>query len=107
MNDKQLIFIKLFLIIILLLCLLDMPYEYYQFVRFASMVIFAFLAYKEYVIKEKSTFFFIWIISAIALNPIIKFSFGRTIWNIIDAVLAILLIVSIWNDRKSLQQYTD
>lgn len=79
----------------MLLCLLDMPYGYYQFVRFASMITFGFLAYKEYEAKEKSTFFFIWIISAILFNPIIKFSFGRTIWNIIDVVLALTLLISL------------
>ncbi|MFA7326215.1 MAG: DUF6804 family protein [Candidatus Kapaibacterium sp.] len=103
MNEKQVIFTKIILSIILLLCLLDMPYGYYQFVRFASMITFGYLAYKEYEAKERSNFFFIWIISAIAFNPIIKFSFGRTIWNIIDVVLALLLVVSIWNDRKSQQ----
>ena len=91
----------------LLLCLLDMPYGYYQFVRFASIITFGYLAYKEYVTKGRSAFFFIWIISAIAFNPIIKFSFGRTIWNIIDVVLAILLVISIWNYRKSHQQHSD
>lgn len=103
MNNKQLIITKLFLSLILLSCLLDMPYGYYQFVRFASMVTFGFLAYKEYEANKKSNFFFIWLISAVTLNPIIKFSFGRTLWNIIDVVLALLLVISIWNERKSQQ----
>ena len=37
--------IKIILALLLLLCLADMPYGYYQFVRFASMAVFVFLAY--------------------------------------------------------------
>ncbi len=38
--------LKLLLVAMLLLCLLHMPYGYYEFVRFVSMVAFAFMAYK-------------------------------------------------------------
>ncbi len=37
--------LKIFLAILLLLCLADWPYGYYQFVRFVAMVGFAYLAY--------------------------------------------------------------
>ncbi len=38
--------IKIFLSLLLFLCLADMPYGYYQFVRFAGLVGFAILAYQ-------------------------------------------------------------
>lgn len=72
-----------------------MPYGYYQFVRFASMVIFAFLAYKEYEEKDKSIYFFIWVVAAILFNPFIKVSLDRYIWNVVDVVMAILLLISL------------
>lgn len=39
--------IKIALAILLFLCLADMPYGYYQFVRFAGLVGFAILAYQS------------------------------------------------------------
>ena len=39
-------FIKVILAILLFLCLLDMPYGYYQLVRFVAMFSFAYLGYK-------------------------------------------------------------
>jgi uncharacterized membrane protein len=37
--------IKIILIVFLLLCLLDMPYGYYQLVRFVALIGFGILAY--------------------------------------------------------------
>ena len=45
------IIIKVALAILLFLCLLNMSYGYYQFVRFISMITFAIFGY--YAIKEK------------------------------------------------------
>lgn len=84
----------------LLICLFDMPYGYYQFVRLAGTIFFAFLAYEEYEEKGKTIFFFIWIIAAILFNPFLKVSLGRVIWNIVDVVMAFLLIHSIYNLKK-------
>ena len=46
------IVIKLILAILFLLCLLHMPYSYYQGVRFAGLLGFALLAYKSYEQKK-------------------------------------------------------
>jgi hypothetical protein len=57
------IIIKITAAILLFLCLLNMPYGYYQFVRFASMVVFVILGY--YAIEEKredeSLFILLWL----------------------------------------------
>ncbi len=76
-----------------------MPYGYYQLVRFLAMLLFAFFAYVDSSKKDK-TLFVIWISSAVLVNPLIKIALGRTIWNIVDVVWAILLIVTIWADKK-------
>lgn len=86
--------IKIVLSILFLVCLLDMPYGYFQLVRFLGMVGFAILAYNTY--KKNQTWFVIWLASAILINPIFKISLGREIWNIVDVIWSILLIASIF-----------
>ena len=51
--------IKAILAILFFVCLIDLPYSYYQFVRFAALVGFAFLTYQSYERNDKSfTFIF-------------------------------------------------
>ena len=85
---------KVILSILFLVCLLDMPYGYFQLVRFLGMVGFAILAYNNY--QKNQTWFVIWSASAILINPIFKISLGRDIWNIVDVIWAILLVASIF-----------
>lgn len=78
----------------LLLCLLKMPYGYYQLVRYASFAVFIYLGYTAY--KENMDFtsvFWIYLFLAILFQPFMKIPLGRTIWNIVDVVVAIWLIV--------------
>jgi len=91
--------IKVPLIILFLLCLADMPYGYFQLVRFLGMFGFGVLAFNAYNRKD-NLFFIIWIASAILINPIIKISLGRTLWNAIDVVWAIILSISIWTEKS-------
>lgn len=96
-NQKNII--KIILIIALVLCLLDMPYWYYQIVRIFGTIGFAYLAYIDYKIKIKFTPQ-IFIVAAILLNPIIKISFDRDAWQVVDIILAVLLIISIFVEKK-------
>jgi len=94
--------IKIVLSILFLVCLLDMPYGYYQLVRFLGMAGFAILAYNSY--QKNQTWFVIWLASAILINPIFKISLGREIWNMVDVLWAIILIASIFifqNKKKT------
>ena len=84
--------IKIILASILFLCLLKMPYGYYQFVRIACFVGFAYLAYTEYLAKNYFQIIAC-IAAAILLNPFDKVHFERELWNKIDLLLAIVLIV--------------
>lgn len=92
--------IKIGLIIAFLLCLFDMPYGYFQFVRFLGMIGFGILAVGE---KDKGneTMFIIFTISAILINPIVKIPLGRMLWNILDVVWAILLGLSLKSDKRA------
>ena len=91
--------IKILLIIFLLRCLLNMPYWYFQLVRLFGTIGFAYLAYVDYQNKVKYTPY-VFGVAAILLNPIAKVSFGRELWNVIDVVLAVILIVSIFLKDK-------
>ena len=91
--------IKIILAILLFICLADLPYGYYQFVRFAALVGFAFLSYQSYERNDRS-FAFIFGALAVLFQPIFKISLGREIWNVVDVVVGIFLIVTIFWKRK-------
>lgn len=98
---KQIILlIKFLLSILLIICLLNMPYGYYQFVRFAAFLGFALLAYFSYQ-HNKNIEVIIYIGLALLFQPFIKVALGRTIWNIVDVIVAIGLIGSILIKNKS------
>lgn len=87
------ILLKVSLSVLFLGCLLDMPYVYFQFVRAVGMTSFAILAYLEYK-KENKIWMIIWACSALIINPIVKISLGRTLWNIVDIIWVILFVIS-------------
>ena len=92
-NMGNLVFkIGLGLAIALLVCLFPMPYGYYTLVRFASMIIFGCMAFRFY--KEKVIPLSV-IAGSMALlfQPFIKIVLGRTMWNIIDVIVATALIL--------------
>ncbi len=90
---------KIVLAILFVICLADMPYGYFQFVRFLGMVGFAFLAFNEYE-KENKGWMVFYIVSAILINPIFKISLGRELWNIIDIIWAIIFVGTVIFDRN-------
>jgi hypothetical protein len=67
---------------------------YYQFVRFMGMAIFILLAYFDSA-KQDKTLMIVWICSTVLINPIFKVTLGRSIWNIVDIIWAIFLVVTI------------
>ena len=91
--------IKIFLSIIFLLCLLQLPYGYYQAVRFIGMLGFALLAYYSYQQNQKAASI-IFIALALLFQPFIKVAFGRTVWNMVDVIVSTGLIISIFLEPK-------
>lgn len=95
------IVVKIGLSILLFACLLDMHYGYYQFVRFAALIVFALLAYQA---NQQSSQFEMYIYVGLALlfQPFFKITLGRELWNVVDVIVAIGLIASIFiNSKKS------
>lgn len=85
-------YLALILAGLLILCLAQMPYGYYTLVRFVSMVAFSVMAYKYYQVKKEG-----WAITfgalALLFQPFVKIALGRTIWNIVDVAVAIMLLI--------------
>jgi hypothetical protein len=93
--------IKVILSILFFLCLADMSYGYYQFVRFAGLVGFVILAYQANQLGRQIEMI-IYGGLALLFQPFFKIALGRDIWNIVDVVVGVGLLISIFmNSRKS------
>lgn len=91
--------IKIALAILLFLCLAKMPYGFYQLVRFIAMIGFAILAFQAFQ-NEKQIELIIFIALAILFQPIIKIALGRELWNIVDVIVGIGLLISSYTTKK-------
>ena len=90
--------IEIILAALLLLCLAPMPYGYYQFVRFVAMVVFAVMAYRYYE-EKKNQLAIVFGALALLFQPFIKVALGKAMWNVVDVVVAIALIL-LWYRNK-------
>ncbi|MEP5546699.1 DUF6804 family protein [Maribacter dokdonensis] len=91
--------IKSILAILFFLCLLNMPYGYYELVRFIAFAGFGFLAYKANE-EDKSEQVFIYIALALLFQPFYKIALGREIWNVVDVVVGVGLLITIFILKK-------
>ncbi len=87
-------YLKIILSVLLFLCLAPMPYGYYELVRFIAMVIFGVMAYKYYKTKKMN-----WAVTfgalAVLFQPFIKIALGRMMWNVVDVIVAVLIIINV------------
>lgn len=89
MKMKQ---IYLVLAALMLLCLAPMPYGYFQLVRLLSTIAFAVMAFRYY--RERTEWMaYTFGVLALLFQPFYKIALGRTMWNIIDVIVAAGLIV--------------
>lgn len=85
---------------LMLLCLAPMPYGYFQLVRFLSTLAFGLMAYRYYMERKE------WLVYtcgtlALLFQPFYKIALGRAVWNIVDVIVAIgLLILFFYEWRK-------
>lgn len=94
--------IKLIIAVLLLLCLADMPYGFYQLVRFAAMAAFAYLSYDYFKCKEDVKGI-VFALLAVLFQPFFKVGLGRVLWNAVDIIVAVglfYLIVTGFNKKK-------
>ena len=93
---------KILLIImvaLLLVCLVPMPYGYYQLVRFIAMAVFAYLAYEYYKVNRVGVCY-IFVALALLFQPFFKVALVRTVCNIVDVIEAAFLMVLLLVDKK-------
>jgi len=86
--------LKLTLSILLFLCLLDMPYGFYQLVRFVALVGFGYLAFQAN--KDgKENEMLVYGALALLFQPLLKIPLGRELWNIVDVIVGVGLLISL------------
>ena len=91
--------IKIVLAVLFFVCLLEVPYGYFQLVRFIALVGFAILAYQANQ-QGRETEMIVYAGLALLFQPFFKIALGRQMWNIVDVVVGIALILSIFLKRK-------
>lgn len=90
---------KIVLAILFFLCLADMPYGFYQIVRFVGLVGFIILAYQAN-LQGRQIESVIYGVLALLFQPFFKLALGREIWNIVDVVVGVGLILSMFIKPK-------
>lgn len=92
-------FIKIVLALLFFLCLADMPYGFYQLVRFSGLIGFSILAYQAFE-QDKKIDIIVYGGLALLFQPFFKIALGRELWNIVDVIVGLGLIVSIFIEPK-------
>lgn len=101
--NKILIPLKVIISVLLLLCLLDLPYGYYQLIRFISFGVFGYFAYEAY--QRKSQFeLIIFGMLSLLFQPFIKVSLGRDLWNILDVIIPVYIGYTVFVKKKNEEQ---
>lgn len=91
--------IKTILAILFFLCLANMPYGFYQATRFAALIGFVILAYYE-VKQGRQITIIVYLSLALLFQPFFKIALGKQIWNIVDVVVAIGLLIMVFTNPK-------
>jgi hypothetical protein len=90
---------KIILAILMFICLADVPYGYYQFVRFAALVGFGILAIAASN-EGRQTEMIIYGALALLFQPFFKIALGREVWNAVDVIVGAGLLISIFTSKN-------
>ncbi len=80
-----------------------MPYGFYQLVRFVALIGFGILAYQAYQ-NENQIETIVYGGLALLFQPLFKIALGREIWNIVDVVVGIGLLLTLMKNGKKSQR---
>lgn len=86
---------RLAIILIMLGAFGDLPYSYYQFLRWATAIASFYLAYFAYK-NKKIEWTWIFAIIGILFNPIMPFYLNRETWQFFNLSVAVIYFVSIF-----------
>lgn len=83
----------------MLVCLFPMPYGYYTLVRFAATIVFGCMAFNFH--KEGKMPLCV-MAGALALlfQPFFKLALGRVVWNVVDVIVAVVLVILWYKSKK-------
>ena len=95
--------IKFSLAILLFICLLDMPYGYFQLVRYAALIGFSLLAFNSYKSGNERRAI-VYVCLAVLFQPFFKVALGRTLWNMVDVITGVWLLLSLENLKGLLKK---
>ncbi|MCX6242692.1 MAG: hypothetical protein NTX43_12870 [Bacteroidetes bacterium] len=87
--------IKIALAVLLLICLFNLPYGYYQLFKYIALVGFAILAYYEYE-RKNIPLVIVFVGLVLLFQPIAKVALGRQAWMVVDLVVAAGLILTVF-----------
>ena len=90
--------VKLVLVALMVLCLLPMPYGFYNLVRFISMIGFAILAGYAYQ-EGRNKLAVVYGSLLLMFQPFIKLALDGEIWNTVDIAVALFLIITMVKDK--------
>lgn len=94
----------LILAAMMLLCLAPMPYGYFQLVRLLATIAFGIMAYRFYQDRKEALFYTFGALTLL-FQPLYKIALGRTIWNIIDVIVALgLILLFIWEWKNGMKK---
>lgn len=85
--------------VILLGCLLPLPYGCYTLARIVTTFISIYLAF-NYFSRNKSFLAIIFGIIAVIFQPFIKFPIGREVWVCFDIFIALLMFILAMNNNE-------
>ncbi len=88
-----------------MVAIFNMPYNYYTMLRF---IVFGVSAYGAYFAYQQSKQVWVWayLIVAILFNPLIPFYLSKTTWIVLDLLVLVVYVVSLFN-IKSFDVSTD
>lgn len=87
--------IQFSLAILIFICVFDVEYEYYEFVRYLSLCGFVWLAFCSFK-DNNQEWGFVFAFLAILFQPLFKISLGSTLWSIIDVLVALMLFTRLY-----------
>jgi hypothetical protein len=91
--------IKIELAVLLLICLFQMPYGFYQLFKYIALVGFAILAYYEYE-RKNIPLVIVFMGLVLLFQPVAKVALGRQAWMVVDVVVAAGLVVSLFIPKR-------
>ncbi|PIP65456.1 hypothetical protein COU77_00315 [Candidatus Peregrinibacteria bacterium CG10_big_fil_rev_8_21_14_0_10_49_16] len=100
-TNRPLDIVKILVVLALLFAVADLPYFYYQLLRWIVCGTAAYSAYQAYE-KQKTVWMWIFISLAILFNPIAPIYFTRAIWQFLDVGTAVVFCVSLFIERPKL-----